>query len=380
MRIEQSQVALASRRVASVFDMTRSTMETWIGDRPAKTGSTVPSASGAQATARAAIASLSAQALASARSAAQPILARSASPAKAAATLGAPDPTDPLTTDPSLSVLIMLIERLTGRKVRLVHLGNTRTDAQATTQGAGESTTTAAAAAQAQNANAQPQKAGWGVEVHIEQIHQETETTDFTATGQVVTADGRSISFDFGLAMHRELTQTSTTDIQAGDAVKKVDPIAINLSGGSVALSSTRSAFDLNSDGTAEQVALPAAGTYFLALDRNGNGNIDNGGELFGPTTGHGFTELKSLDGDGNGWIDEADAAYASLKLWAGPDGGQMSLADAGVGALYVGRSASTQFDLRSDSNETLGQIVSSSIYLGESGQPGAVQQVDLTA
>jgi hypothetical protein len=57
-----------------------------------------------------------------------------------------------------------------------------------------------------------------------------------------------------------------------------------------------------------------------------------------------------------------------------------MSLAEAGVGALYVGRSASTQFDLRSDANETLGQIVSSSVYLGENGKPGAVQQVDLTA
>ena len=380
MRIEQSQVALASRRVASVFDQTRSSMEAWIGDRPAKTGSAGPSASAAQATARAAIATLSAQALASAQTAAGPTATRAVSTAKAAADLGAPDQNDPLTTDPSLSLLIMLIERLTGRKVRLVHLGNASADAQATAQQAGESAAAAAAAANTQNAGAQSGKAGWGVEVHVEQIHQETETTGFTATGQVVTADGRSISFDFGLAMHRELTQTSTTDIQAGDAVKKVDPIAINLSGGPVALSSTRSAFDLNSDGTTEQVALPADGTYFLALDRNGNGTIDNGGELFGPTTGHGFTELKSLDGDGNGWIDEADAAYASLKLWAGPDGGQKSLAEAGVGALYVGRSASTQFDLRNGANETLGQIVSSSIYLDEGGKPGAMQQVDLTA
>jgi hypothetical protein len=380
MRIEKSQVALASHRVASVFDMTRSSMEAWIGNRPARNGSAGPSASGAQATARAAIATLSAQALASARTTTAPSGARSASAAKAAATLGAPDPTDPLTTDPSLSVLIMLIERLTGRKIRLVHLGDIPADAQATAQQAGDSAAAAGAAAQTQNANTQPQKAGWGIEVHVEQIHQETETTGFTATGQVVTADGRSISFDYGLAMHRELAQTSTTEIQAGDAVKKVDPIAVNLSAGPVALNSARSAFDLNSDGKTEQVALPAAGTYFLALDRNGNGTIDNGGELFGPTTGHGLTELKSLDGDGNGWIDEADAAYASLKLWAGPDGGQKSLAEAGVGALYVGRSASTQFDLRSDSNETLGQIVSSSIYLGEDGKPGAVQQVDLTA
>lgn len=127
-------------------------------------------------------------------------------------------------------------------------------------------------------------------------------------------------------------------------------------------------------------MALPAAGTYFLALDRDGSGTIDSGSELFGPATGNGFAELKSLDTDGNGWIDEGDAAYASLKLWSGADGGLKTLDGAGVGALYVGKSAATQFDLRSGANETLGQVVSSSLYLGENGKPGAMQQVNLTA
>jgi hypothetical protein len=355
-------------------------MQAWIGDRPAQSTSAGSSIAQTQAATRAAIARLSTQALAAARDATRLALAPTisgASPAGAASTV---DPTDPTVTDPKLAALIILIERLTGHKVRLVHLG-IPTDPEAAGQRTG-----AQAAALAQTANAQPrqpqqpQRAGWGVEVHVEQTHQETEATDFAASGQVVTQDGRTISFDYRLAMRRDLTQTSTTDIQAGDAVKKVDPIAVNLSGGPVALDSSRSAFDINSDGTAEQVALPAAGTYFLALDRNGNGTIDDGSELFGPATGNGFTELKALDSDHNGWIDQGDATYASLRLWAGPDGEQKSLVEAGVGALYVGKTVGTQFDLRSDANETLGQVVSSSVYLNENGTPGAMAQVDLTA
>ena len=89
---------------------------------------------------------------------------------------------------------------------------------------------------------------------------------------------------------------------------------------------------------------------------------------------------MKSLDTDANGWIDAADAAYASLKLWSGGGSEHKSLAEAGVGALYVGQSAATQFDLRNAANETLGQIRSSSLYLSEDGKPGAMRQVDLTA
>lgn len=377
MRIEQTQVALASRRVASTTDTTRSSMQAWVGDRPAQTSSTGSSTTQAQAAIRAAIARMSAQALAATCNATRQTLASTTSAASPAGASSALDPTDPTVTDPKLAALIMLIERLTGHKVRLVHLA-VPTDPEAAAQGAGAQ---ANAAARAANGQPQPpQRAGWGVEVHIEQTHQETEATDFAASGQVVTEDGRTISFDYRLAMRRGLTQTSTTDIQAGDAIKKVDPIALNLSGGPVALDSIRSAFDINSDGTAEQVALPAAGTYFLALDRNGNGTIDDGSELFGPATGNGFAELKALDGDHNGWIDQGDAAYASLRLWNGPDGEQKSLTEAGVGALYVGKTVGTQFDLRSSTNETLGQVVSSSVYLGENGTSGAMQQIDLTA
>jgi hypothetical protein len=381
MRIEQSQVALASRRVASISDVTRSSTQAWIGDRPARAGSTGPTSTTTpgHGTDADAVAQMSAQALSALHDLshfALPLDIQEAQSDRSPDSHESFDSTDPTITDPKLSALIMLIERLTGHKIHLARPGAIRGDAEAAAQQAGEQ----AAASSSHGAAAQPQPVGWGVEVQTEQIHQETESTDFSATGQVVLTDGRTISFDYQLGMHREFSQRVTSDLQFGDAVRKVDPIALNLSGGPVSLRSDRSGFDINSDGTAEQVALAADGTYFLAIDRNGNGTIDNGSELFGPATGNGFAELKSLDGDGNGWIDEGDAAYGALKLWSGAAGGLQSLDAAGVGALYVGKSASTQFDIRNAANETLGQVVSSSVYLGENGRPGAMAQVDLTA
>lgn len=84
--------------------------------------------------------------------------------------------------------------------------------------------------------------------------------------------------------------------------------------------------FDLRNDGVACQIAWTRLGAEnaFLALDRNGNGRIDNGAELFGNFTplqsgqlaSHGFEALAELDANGDGVLDANDSAWATLLLW----------------------------------------------------------------
>ena len=82
--------------------------------------------------------------------------------------------------------------------------------------------------------------------------------------------------------------------------------------------------FDFWSSGSQNAVAWTASDDGLLALDRNSNGMIDNGSELFGNINGDhadGFSQLSELDrpefgGNGDGWITEADAAFAHLVIW----------------------------------------------------------------
>lgn len=228
-----------------------------------------------------------------------------------------------------------------------------------------------------------PPRAGYGVEYDRHESYTEIEQTNFAASGTVKTADGREISFQLELSMASSYHEESNVSIRLGDAARKTDPLVLNFSGTAAQLSDQRFAFDLNADGEAtENINFVASGSGFLVFDRNADGKINDGSELFGPTTNDGFAELAQLDDDSNGWIDENDAAFAQLQVWsrnaAGEDSLQ-SLTDAGVGAIALSRLA-TPFDIKTNANELLGQVRSSGIFLQEDGTAGTIQQIDLTA
>jgi hypothetical protein len=267
-------------------------------------------------------------------------------------------------------ILIAIVEQLTGRKVQVV-------DPSAVgAQGSGNDAAAQAASATPSQAGASGQtRQGWGIDYQYSQTRVEQQSTQFAASGQVTTTDGRKISFDIGMAMSRESVSVTNLRFQAGDP-QMADPLVLNFGGGPVSLSPSKINFDLNSDGKAEQISFVAKGNGFLALDRNGNGAVDDGSELFGPGTGNGFAELAKYDQDGNGWIDEADPVYSQLRVWDDAQGGLSTLKEKGVGAIALGN-VGTAFDLTSG-DQTDGALRSTGIWLGENGGGGTIHHVDL--
>lgn len=221
--------------------------------------------------------------------------------------------------------------------------------------------------------------AGFGMVYQRHERYQEQEKMQFTAEGVIQTQDGRSIEFSAALTMSRRYVEESNLIIRAGDA-QKIDPLVINFDGQGAALSQTRFVFDLDSDGSPEQLASLRSGSGFLALDRNGDGIINNGSELFGPSSGKGFAELAQFDEDGNHFIDEGDSIYHKLRIWSFNEDGSsqlVALGDKQLGAIFLGH-LSTPFQLKDDANRSLGEVANTGIYVQENGQTGLVQELNL--
>jgi hypothetical protein len=109
-------------------------------------------------------------------------------------------------------------------------------------------------------------------------------------------------------------------------------PVVVDVLGNGIALSDAGAGveFDLDGNAVKEKLSWTLAGSddAWLALDRNGNGLVDTGAELFGDYTPqpeasnkNGFLALAEFDkpaqgGNGDGVIDDHDAVFGSLRLW----------------------------------------------------------------
>jgi len=207
------------------------------------------------------------------------------------------------------------------------------------------------------------------------EVH-EQEKMVFSSKGTIKTTDGKSIDFSCSLNMSREYYEKNSMVVQSG---KMLDPLVINLDNKGVNFGNKKIHIDLDLDGHIDTFNMLNHGSGLLALDKNGNGKVDDGSELFGPETDDGFGELSCYDKDGNDWIDENDAIFNSLKIWTiDKDGNEelIGIKEAGIGAIYLGK-VSNSFDFKTD-NDLVARLTGSSIYLRENGKPGMIHEVKL--
>lgn len=277
-----------------------------------------------------------------------------------------------------------IIESMTGKKIDILDSSkitdpqnkdkSTDTTAPQTQETASNETDT--------SAQKDPSTPDWGLDYYYKETNYTKEGVAFNASGKVITGDGKEIQFDMTLEMSREKYDEISVSVKAGAA--RTDPLMIDLTGNGVSFSNEKFDFDLDGKGTMESINAPSQGTGFLSLDKNGNGIIDDGSELFGPKSGNGFDELSSYDEDSNGWIDENDSIYSRLKLWTKDSQGTdiySSLKDSGIGAIYTKR-ASTMYNLAADNdpkNKAAAAVLKETgFYLKESGGTGFMQDVDM--
>ena len=162
----------------------------------------------------------------------------------------------------------------------------------------------------------------------------------------------------------RPINPTTSTDFNAARAwaAPRRDPLILDLNGNGIETVAPNAAnpilFDLNGNGIKTGTGWVAATDGFLVLDRNGNGTIDNGTELFGDSTqlaaggnaADGFAALAGQDSNADGVVNALDANFASLKVWQdlNQDGisqaGELkTLAELGIASLNLAKTANSQ-------------------------------------
>lgn len=220
------------------------------------------------------------------------------------------------------------------------------------------------------------------IEIHgiSEYSFHETENVSFKSGGTVTCEDGRTIDFNIDIEMSRSFSEFYRSEVT--EIANMCDPLVLNFTGDVADLTDQKYYFDLDSDGQADEISMLSEGNGFLALDKNNDGTINDGSELFGTSSGDGFKDLAEYDSDGNGWIDENDEIFDSLKIWVKDASGNdalYSLRDKNVGAIYLGNS-NTNFGLRSgETGQLNGAIRKTGVFLFEDGSGvGTMSHLDI--
>jgi Ca2+-binding RTX toxin-like protein len=133
------------------------------------------------------------------------------------------------------------------------------------------------------------------------------------------------ISFEFG-QMGSQFSNVFGKTIESEKSICVKDPLILDLDGDGIETASMEEGvhFDLDGDGTKEKSGWIGKDDGFLVYDKNFNGTIDSGRELFGDQTrlktgrmaDSGFSALAEFDSNDDGVVNELDSDFKKLKIW----------------------------------------------------------------
>jgi hypothetical protein len=170
-----------------------------------------------------------------------------------------------------------------------------------------------------------------------------------------------------------EFWAEDSTRVVTKFTVEEADPLVLDLDGDGIELSSMENGveFDINGDGRLEKTGFVAGDDGLLVMDRNGNGKIDNGKELFGDQNGakDGFQELSRFDSDDNGVINKNDKAWKSMLIWQDINENGESEANELNHVSEHGITSLSLSDLQINEKNEGNRITSWAPYTHESGQ-----------
>lgn len=267
---------------------------------------------------------------------------------------------DEIVLDPKLRTIADILERLTGQKIKIMlfHAEGNAVPVPHVDPQSGE------------------KRLGWSLEISSSYSLHEEQSLSFSSSGKIVTEEGKELNFSLNFQMSREFSLTQSTMFRAGDRLS--DPLILSFDGGKPIAEGSFS-FDLLQGGNKENIPLLSANSAFLTIDKNRDGTVNDGGELFGPKTGNGFEELIRYDNDRNGWIDDNDPVFKTLRLWfkSAEDEKSVTLQEAGIGALSL-RPVNTSYDFKDASNTTRAQLQQTSLALTETGEAKPLYSINV--
>ena len=270
-----------------------------------------------------------------------------------------------------LLVLAILLETVTGHRFEFINMDKLEQDPKALDQ------LEALEELQAQARAESDGRAGWGLRIDVEEVRERRERQRFQASATLKTANGQVLELDMEVLQKRFERSRTSWQLRAGEALK--DPLVLDFGVPGTQVADDTLSVDLDQDGELDELHHLGRRSLYLVDDRDGDGQVTDGSELFGPRSNDGYAELQALDHDGNGFVDSADPAWSRLHVWMHHNGKSelMALSDKGVGALYVGN-IEAPFRLLDGQGTRRAQQQAMSFWVGEDGAMGTTRRVDV--